>query len=177
MKATLKVSHTKYYQRLLLLFLLVICCSIGLYFLIYSQLSSLIIGIGLSSLLIPWSFFYAISELDKTKKQFQKITFLEDYMIFEHLPMQGGEKVQVKINFENIKSVKLTKNEFQILLVPRYEWVGVECSFITPSGYVPRKQVFSWCFISRLKKKIILDCLKARNIWIEDSTDRFNSDT
>jgi hypothetical protein len=134
--------------------------------LIYAELTSLIIGIGAASILLPWSYFFALAKMDDSRKQFQTITFLEDVIQFENLPKQGGEKVKVLIPYENIKNVRMTKNCFYILFVPRYEWVGELCAYIVPSGYVPKMQVFSWRLLSKQRKTEIMELLKARNVSI-----------
>jgi hypothetical protein len=167
MNRTLIVSYQNFYKRLALFVIILLCCSVGLYFLIYSQLSTLIIGIGISSFLVPWSFFNAISHLDKAKRQFQSVTFLEECLLFENLPIQGGEKVQVKIHYENIKYIKISYNTFCTMFVPRYEWSGDQCTYIHPSGFVPKLQTFSWSFVSKQNKKEILDLLELRNVPME----------
>ena len=167
MNRTLFVSYQNFYKRLALFAAIVLCCEVGIYLLIYGQLSTLIIGIGISSFLVPWSFFHAISHLDKAKRQFQTVTFLEECLLFENLPIQGGEKVQVKILYENIKYVRIANNTFYTMFVPRYEWSGDQCTFIQPSGFVPKLQTFSWYFVSKQNKKEILELLDMRNVPIE----------
>lgn len=169
MNRTLFVSYQNFYKRLALFAAIVLCCSVGIYLLIYGQLSTLIIGIGISSFLVPWSFFNAISHLDKAKRQFQTVTFLEECLLFENLPIQGGEKVQVKILYENIKFVRVSPNTFSMMFVPRFEWSGDQCTYIHPSGYVPKLQTFSWYFVSKQNKMEILELLKTRTIPIESS--------
>ena len=167
MNRTLFVSYQHFYKRLALFASIVLCCAVGIYLLIYGQLSTLIIGIGISSFLVPWSFFNAISHLDKAKRQFQTVTFLEECLLFENLPIQGGEKVQVKILYENIKYVRISNNTFCTMFVPRYEWSGDKCTFIHPSGFVHKLQTFSWSFVSKQNKKEILELLEMRGVPIE----------
>jgi len=167
MNRTLFVSYQNFYKRLALFASIVLCCAVGIYLLIYGQLSTLIIGIGISSFLVPWSFFHAISHLDKARRQFQTVTFLEECLLFENLPIQGGEKVQVKILYENIKYVRIANNTFYTMFVTRYEWSGDQCTFIHPSGFVPKLQTFSWSFVSKQNKKEILELLDMRNVPIE----------
>lgn len=169
MNRTLIVSYQKFYNKAALFVLIVLCCAVGLYFLIYGQLPTLIIGVGISSFLVPWSLFNAISQMDKTKRQFQSVTFLEDCLLFENLPIQGGEKVQVKILYENIKFVRVSPNTFSMMFVPRFEWSGDQCTYIHPSGFVPKLQTFSWYFVSKQNKMEILELLKTRTIPIESS--------
>jgi hypothetical protein len=164
---TLTVSLYEYYKRFFLFVSILIASALGLYFLIYTELSSLIIGIGASCVLLPWSFFRSLAKIDEARKQFQKVTFHDDGLVFENLPLQGGDSVKSTISFENIKNVRITKNCFYILFVPRYEWKGELCTFIIPSGFVPKLQVYSWRFVSKQSKLEIMELLKARNISVE----------
>jgi hypothetical protein len=164
---TLKVSHTEYYKRFFLFVSILIASALGLYFLIYTELTSLILGIGASCVLLPWSFFRSLAKIDEARKQFQKVTFLDDGLVFEHLPLQGGEGVKSTISYENIKNVRITKNCLYILFVPRYEWVGELCMFIVPSGFVPKLQVFSWTYVPKQSKMEILELLKTQNISVD----------
>ena len=167
MKKSLSVSHYYFHLRFSLFLTILIICSTSLYFLIYVQFTSLIIGIGLSAIFIPWSFFYAIMKKDEANKQFQKVTFLEEAILFENLPLQGGVKIKMQIAYRNIKSVKIGKEGLFMLFVPRFEWVGPECTYITPSGYVPKLQVFSWKLVSSAKKQAILTVLEEKGIPME----------
>ncbi len=169
MNRKLNVSYQHFYKRLALFAAIVLCCVVGIYLLIYGQLSTLIIGIGISSFLVPWSFFHAISHLDKARRQFQTVTFLDECLLFKNLPIQGGEKVQAKIHYENIQFVRISNNTFYTMFVSRSEWSGDQCTFIHPSGYVPKLQTFSWYFVSKHNKKEILELLEAQNIPIEFS--------
>jgi hypothetical protein len=49
------------------------------------------------------------------------------------------------------------------LFVRRYEWEGVPCEFITPSGFVPKLQVFSLTVNTR-KRGEILDLVYSKGI-------------
>ena len=53
------------------------------------------------------------------------------------------------------------------MFVPRYEWSGDQCTFIHPSGFVPKLQTFSWSFVSKQNKKEILELLEMRGVPIE----------
>jgi hypothetical protein len=50
-----------------------------------------------------------------------------------------------------------------VLFVRRYEWEGAQCEFITPSGFVPKLQVFSLSMNKR-KRQEILDLLYSKGI-------------
>ena len=163
MNNVLKVSRTIFYFRLFLF----VSASVGFIFSLYVSYQrdspSLFIEVGLASFILPWSFFSALSEWDKSKKQFQLLSIEKDHLLFAHLPIQGGTAANAQIDFKNIESVQIKMTSIHILFVRRYEWEGAQCEFITPSGFVPKLQVFSLSMNKR-KRQEILDLLKSKGI-------------
>ena len=155
MDKVLKVDSTKFYVKAVLFSIGFIGLLINLYFLYLAESTANIIILVVASFLIPWSFFSAVGERDMLRKQFQKMTIEDESILFEHLPLQGGREVSVQIDFKNIKSITVVGLKLHVLFVQRFEWEGDSCDFITPSGFVPKLQVFSLAFNSRKRRSII----------------------
>jgi hypothetical protein len=163
MDNVLKVDSTRFYFKTVLFLLAFFGLLINLYFLYSAENTLLIIILVVASFFIPWSFFSAVGERDIQRKQFRKMTIEDEYIFFEHLPLQGGRGVTVQIDFKNIKSVTVKGLKLHILFVQRFEWEGDSCDFITPSGFVPKLQVFSIGFNSR-KRKAIMELLESKKL-------------
>ena len=91
------------------------------------------------------------------------MTIEDEYLLFEHLPLQGGHSVCAQIDFKNIESIQIKFTGIHVLFVRRYEWEGEACDFITPSGYVPKLQIFSLSLNTR-KRREILSLLESKGI-------------
>ena len=163
MNNVLKVSRTIFYLRLSVFVLASVGFIFSLYVSYLRDSPSLFIEVGLASFILPWSFFSALSEWDKSKKQFQLLTIEKDHLLFAHLPIQGGTAASAQIDFKNIESVQIKMTSIHILFVRRYEWEGAQCEFITPSGFVPKLQIFSLAMNKRNRREI-LDLLKSKGI-------------
>ena len=163
MNNVLKVSRINFQFRLFLFVLASVGFIFSLYVSYLRDSPSLFIEVGLASFILPWSFFSALSEWDKSKKQFQLLSIEKDHLLFAHLPIQGGTAANAQIDFKNIESVHIKMTSIHILFVRRYEWEGAQCEFITPSGFVPKLQVFSLT-INKRKRLEILDLLHSKGI-------------
>ena len=163
MNNVLKVSRTIFYFRLFLFVLASVGFIVSLYVSYLRDSPSIFLEVGLASFILPWSFFSALSEWDKSKKQFQLLSIEKDHLLFAHLPIQGGTAANAQIDFKNIESVHIKMTSIHILFVRRYEWEGAQCEFITPSGFVPKLQVFSLSMNKR-KRQEILDLLYSKGI-------------
>lgn len=163
MNNLLKVSRTIFYFRLFVFILASVGFVLSLYVSYLRDSPSLFVEVGLASFILPWSFFSALSEWDKSKKQFQRLTIDTDHLLFEHLPLQGGTSANALIDFKNIDSVQIKWTSIHVLFVRRYEWEGAQCEFITPSGFVPKSQVFS-ISMNKRKRREILDLLYSKGI-------------
>jgi hypothetical protein len=91
------------------------------------------------------------------------MTIEDESILFEHLPLQGGREVSVQIDFKNIKSITVVGLKLHVLFVQRFEWEGDSCDFITPSGFVPKLQVFSLAF-NRRKRRAIIALLESKGL-------------
>ena len=104
-----------------------------------------------------------LNEWDKNQKQFQILRIEEEYLLFEHLPLQGGKKAKAEIAFENIQNITIKVSGIRVLYVRRHEWKGVPCDFITPSGFVPKSQDFALT-MNVGKRREILNFLASKGI-------------
>lgn len=163
MNIVLKVNRTIFYLKLLVFAAASAGFIISLYVSYLRDSPSLFIEVGLASFILPWSFFSALSEWDKSKKQFQLLSIEKDHLLFTHLPIQGGTAAKAQIDFNNIENVHIKMTSIHILFVRRYEWEGAQCEFITPSGFVPKLQVFSLSMNKRNRQEI-LDLLYSKGI-------------
>lgn len=163
MNNVLKVSRAIFNFKLFLFISASVGFIVSLYVSYQRDSPSLFIEVGLASFILPWSFFSALSERDKSNKQFQRLTIELDHLLFEHLPLQGGTTTSAQIDFKNIESIQLKWTSIDVLFVRRYEWEGVQCEFITPSGFVPKLQVFSLTMNKRRRQEII-DLLSSKGI-------------
>lgn len=163
MNKVLKVDLTRFYLKTMIFLIGFIGLLLNLYALFNTESTLLIIILVAASFFIPWSFFSAIGERDIQRKQFQKMTIEDDYIFFEHLPLQGGRDVSVQIDFNNIKSIQVKGLKLYILFVQRFEWEGDSCDFIIPSGYVPKLQVFSLA-LQMKKRRAIIELLESKGL-------------
>lgn len=163
MMKVLKVDSTRFYLKTVLFLIGFIGLLINFYFLFSAESTTLTIILVVATFFVPWSFFSAIGQRDIQRKQFQKMTIEDNYIFFEHLPLQGGSEVSVQIDFKNIKSVSIKGLKLYILFVRRFEWEGDSCDFITPSGLVPKLQIFSLTLNSR-KRRVIIELLRSKGL-------------
>jgi hypothetical protein len=160
----LKVSSSNLFWKTALFLSMSSILLIGVYFLIYEECSSLIILVGLCCFFVPWSYFKVLDALDLMKKQFQKVCIEDDFLLFEHLPLQGGSTASAQIEYKNIKSVTMKGSQLNILFVQRFEWEGDPCDFITPSGFVPKLQVFSLTW-NKKKRRATIALLESKGLF------------
>jgi len=163
MNKVLKVDSTRFYVKTVLFLIGFVGLLANLYFLYNDESTKLIIILVAASFFIPWSFFSAIGERDIQRKQFQKMTIEDEYIVFEHLPLQGGRDVSVQIDFKNIKSFTVKGLKLHVLFVQRFEWEGEPCDFITPSGFVPKLQVYSLTLNTK-KRRAIIQLLNSKSL-------------
>ncbi len=159
----LKIDSTILHLKIALFIVGFFGIVVSTYFLYFGNSTILIFNLVLASFFIPWSFFLGLGEWDKHRKQFQKMTIEDEYLLFEHLPLQGGHSVCAQIDFKNIESIQIKFTGIHVLFVRRYEWEGEACDFITPSGYVPKLQIFSLSLNTR-KRREILSLLESKGI-------------
>jgi hypothetical protein len=163
MDKVLKVDLTRFYVKSAIFLIGLIGLLINLYALFNSESTILIIIPVVASFFIPWSFFSAVGERDILRKQFHKMTIEDEYIVFEHLPLQGGRDVSVQIDFKNIKSFTVKGLKLHVLFVQRFEWEGDACDFITPSGFVPKLQVYSLTLNTK-KRRAIIQLLNSKSL-------------
>jgi hypothetical protein len=163
MNKVLKVDSTRFYVKTVLFLIGFIGLLANLYFLYSDESTKLVIILVAASFFIPWSFFSAIGERDIQRKQFQKMTIEDECIVFEHLPLQGGRDVSVQIDFKNIKSFTVKGMKLHVLFVQRFEWEGDACDYITPSGFVPKLQVFSLA-LKMKKRRAIIELLESKGL-------------
>lgn len=163
MNNVLKINKSNYVLKAMIFLVACVGFIYSLYVSYHRDSASLFIEVGLASFILPWSFFSALSEWDKSKKQFQRLTIQPDHLLFEHLPLQGGTTTSAQIDFKNIESIQLNWTSIDVQFVRRYEWEGVQCEFITPSGFVPKLQVFSLT-MNKLRRQEVIDLLSSKGI-------------
>jgi hypothetical protein len=140
----LRVNRNKLYWYIALLFLFVVITSFGIYqWMIHDDLN--MIGlIIVHSFLVPWSAFQVLEQWEKGKQQFQTVSFGETHLIFDGLTFQGSKPVSVLVDYQNIKSIRVSYNSVSIQLVSEQHWQGAPCHFLSSNRLVPKKQLFTW---------------------------------